>query len=101
MPMEDLPHNFSPYQTVYSFYHCALKSGLWDKILQYFVAKTCENACRTARPSYALIDLQSVKTIANSEERGIDGGKNERPQEACSRYHGKFACHNGSRSKYT
>jgi len=70
-----LPHDFPPYQTVYSFYRRAQKSGLWDKILWYLVAKTRENAGRTAQPSYGLIDSQSVKTVADSEERGIDGGK--------------------------
>ncbi len=70
-----LPHDFPPYQTVYSFYRRTLKSGLWDKILQYLVVKTRENAGRTAQPSYGLVDSQSVKTVAGSEERGIDGGK--------------------------
>ncbi len=70
-----LPHDFPPYQTVYSFYRRTLKSGLWDKILQYLVTKTRERAGRTAQPSYGLIDSQSVKTVADSEERGIDGGK--------------------------
>ncbi len=70
-----LPHDLPPYQTVYSFYRRALKSGSWDKILQYLVVKTRENAGRTAQPSYGLVDSQSVKTVAGSEERGIDGGK--------------------------
>ncbi len=97
-----LPHVFPPYQTVYSFYRRTLKNGLWDKILQYLVERTRERAGRTAQPSYGLIDSQSVKTVADSEERGIGGGKNERPQAAyCSRCHGKFACHNSARSKYT
>ena len=39
------------------------------------MVKTRENTDRTAQPSYAIIDSQSVKTVANSEERGIDGGK--------------------------
>ncbi len=66
---------FTIWDTVYSFYCHTLKSGLWDKILQYLVVKTRENAGRTAQPSYGLVDSQSVKTVAGSEERGIDGGK--------------------------
>ncbi len=73
-----LPHDFPPYQTVYSFYRRTLKSGLWDKILQYLVERTRERAGRTAQPSYGLIDSQSVKTVADSEERGIDGGKKQK-----------------------
>ncbi len=71
----ELPHDFPPYQTVYSFYRRTMKSGLWDKILQYLVARTREKAGRTTQPSYGLIDSQSVKTVADSEERWIDRGK--------------------------
>ena len=70
-----LPHDFPPYPTVWSFYRRALKSGLWDKILEHLVARTRENAGRSISPSYALVDSQSVKTTGASEERGIDGGK--------------------------
>jgi len=42
------------------------------------------NAGRKESPSYAIIDSQSVKTAAASEERGIDGGKNK-GQEAAHR----------------
>ena len=70
-----LPHDFPPYSTVHSFYRRARISGLWDKILEYLVKKTRTNAGRKENPSYAIIDSQSVKTVAASEERGIDGGK--------------------------
>ena len=70
-----LPHDFPPYSTVHSFYRRARISGLWDKILEHLVKKTRTNAGRKESPSYAIIDSQSVKTVAASEERGIDGGK--------------------------
>jgi len=70
-----LPHDFPPYSTVHSFYRRARLSGLWDKIMEYLVAKTRTDAGRSPEPSYGLIDSQSVKTVAASEERGIDGGK--------------------------
>jgi putative transposase len=70
-----LPHDFPPYSTVHSFYRRARLSGLWDKILQYLVVKAREDEGRKAKPSYGIIDSQSVKTVAASEERGIDGGK--------------------------
>ena len=35
-----LPHDFPPYSTVHSFYRRAIKSGLWDKILEHMVIKT-------------------------------------------------------------
>ena len=77
-----LPHDFPPYSTVHSFYRRARISGLWDKILEHLVKKTRTNAGREESPSCAIIDSQSVKTAAASEERGIDGGKNERQKTA-------------------
>ena len=66
-----LPHDFPPYSTVHSFYRRARISGLWDKILEHLVKKTRTNAGRKESPSYAIIDSQSVKTVAASEERGF------------------------------
>ena len=71
----NLPNDFPPYQTVYSFFSRAKESGLWDKILQHMVEKSRVNANRAPCPTYALIDSQSVKTVAASEKRGYDGGK--------------------------
>lgn len=75
-----LPHDFPPYSTVHSFYRRARNSGLWDKILQQLVRKTRTEAGRSPEPTYAIIDSQSVKTIAASEERGIDGGKKQKAE---------------------
>ena len=75
-----LPHDFPPYSTVHSFYRRARNSGLWDKILECLVIKTREDAGRNPDPTYAIIDSQSVKTVAASEERGIDGGKKRKAE---------------------
>jgi len=45
------------------------------KITEHLVTVTRMDAGRNPEPSYGLIDSQSVKTVAASEERGIDGGK--------------------------
>ena len=79
-----LPHDFPPYSTVHSFYRRARISGLWDKILEHLVKKTRTNAGRKESPSYAIIDSQSVKTVAASEERGIDGGKKRKAENGTS-----------------
>ncbi|GHU50228.1 hypothetical protein AGMMS49975_00830 [Clostridia bacterium] len=70
-----LPHDFPKYTTVSSFYQRAVKSGLWEQILDALVEKVRVEEDRNAAPSYALIDSQSVKTTSDSEERGFDGGK--------------------------
>ena len=79
-----LPHDFPPYSTVHSFYRRARIRGLWDKILEHLVKKTRIDAGRKENPSYALIDSQSVKTVAASEERGIDGGKKRKAESGTS-----------------
>ena len=73
--MAFIPHEYPPHDTVWSFYRRARDSGLWEKIMDALVKKTRENAGRNASPTYAIVDSQSVKTVAASEERGIDGGK--------------------------
>jgi len=44
------------------------------------VVKMREDAGRKAEPSYGIIDSQSVKTVAASEERGINGGKKRKDE---------------------
>ncbi len=70
-----LPHDYPPHDTVWSFFRRARESGLWEMIESALVRKTREKAGREASPSYGIIDSQSAKTVAASEERGIDGGK--------------------------
>ena len=73
-----LPHDFPPYSTVHSFYRRARITGLWNAILQPLVKQTRKKGGRKPQPSYGIIDSQSVKTVAASEQRGFDGGKKQR-----------------------
>jgi putative transposase len=79
-----IPHEFPPWPTVSSFYRRARLSGLWEKVLQSLVEKTRLKAGRAASPSYAILDSQSAKTISASEQRGIDGGKKRKGENATS-----------------
>ena len=79
-----LPHDFPPYSTVHSFYRRARINGLWDNILEHLVKRSRKNEGRKETPSYAIIDSQSVKTVAASEERGIDGGKKQKAENVTS-----------------
>lgn len=77
----NLPHDFPPYTTVSNFYHAAVKSGLWEKLLAALVAQTREQADKKAQPTYGIIDSQSVKTTGPAQERGIDGGKKRKDEK--------------------
>lgn len=46
--------------------------------------KTRTNSGREESPGYAIIDSQSVKTVAASEDRGIDGGKKRKAESGTS-----------------
>ncbi len=77
-----LPNDFPPYQTVYSFFSRGTRSGLWERILAGLVERTRRDAGKGAGPRYALVDSQSAKTVADSECRGVDGGKKRRGASA-------------------
>ena len=79
----NLPHDFPPYTTVANFYYAAIKSGLWEKIRATLVEKVRVTAGRNAKPSYAIIDSQSVKTTAAAEER-VDDGKKQKDANGTS-----------------
>jgi len=72
---EYLPRDYPPHNTVWSFFRRARDNGLWERIKDTLVKETRRRAGRNEMPSYGIIDSQSVKTVAASEERGIDGGK--------------------------
>ena len=57
---------------------------LFSASLKHLVKRTRTNAGRKESPSYAIIDSQSVKTVAASEERGIDGGKKRKAESGTS-----------------
>ena len=80
----NLPKDFPEWNAVYHFYSRAMTKGVWDAILRTLVEKTRQTAGRNPSPSYALIDSQSVKTVAASEERGIDGGKKRKGESGTS-----------------
>jgi len=54
------------------------KADYGGKIRAALVEKVRVAAGRTATPSYAIIDWQSVKAVSAAEERGIDGGKKQK-----------------------
>lgn len=79
-----LPHDYPKWSTVKSFYYRAIAKGIWEKVMRPLVKETRINAGRNENPSYVLIDSQSVKTTANANNRGYDGGKKQRGVSAIS-----------------
>jgi putative transposase len=79
-----LPKDFPPYQTVYTFFRRSKQKGVWHKALRSLVERRRVLSGRNANPSYAIIDSQSVKTVSASDERGFDGGKKQKDENAIS-----------------
>lgn len=79
-----LPHDYPKWSTVKSFYYRAITKGIWEKVMQFLVKETRTNAGRSETPLYSLIDSQSVKTTADANNRGYDGGKKRKDESAIS-----------------
>ena len=77
-----LPHDYPDWNAVKSFYYRAVENGTWEKVIQFLVKETRKKAGRSESPSYGLIDSQSTKTVYASDERGIDGGKKRKEENA-------------------
>ena len=74
-----LPNDLPNYVTVWSFYRRAVIAGKWEQTMALLVEKTRVKARQNPTPTYGIIDSQSTKTTAASENRSDDGGKNTHP----------------------
>jgi transposase len=57
-----LPHDFPPWQTVYSYLRRWQAEGVWQRIHHAVLMADRERAGREASPTAAIIDSQSVRT---------------------------------------
>lgn len=74
---EYLPHDFPPYKTVYDYYAKWEADGTTQTIHDLLREAVRTKKGRSASPSAAVVDSQSVKTSTNVPEdsQGIDGNK--------------------------
>jgi putative transposase len=71
-----IPSDFPPWRTVYEYQMAWRKTGVLRKIHQLLVKRVRRKAHKTALPSIAVLDSQSVKTGKMvSYDKGFDGGK--------------------------
>jgi transposase len=74
---EYLPHDFPPFKTVYDYYAKWEADGTTEVIHDELRRKVRKAAGRSAEPSAAILDAQSIRTSGNVPEssQGIDAGK--------------------------
>jgi putative transposase len=71
-----LPLEYGKWQLVYYYYQQWMRYGVLESLLYELVRKVRLTAGRTAEPTAAVIDTQSVKNAAGvSQQVGYDGGK--------------------------
>ena len=71
------PHDFAPYDTVFDHWQRWQERGVWQEAVAVLGTRWREQELGRARrvPRHAILDRQSVKSAAEGEERGFQGGK--------------------------
>ncbi|MEO0802854.1 MAG: transposase [Cyanobacteria bacterium J06642_2] len=72
-----LPHDFSPWQTVYGYFRRWSEWGVLDQLNRELTRRVRQQDARHEQPSLVIVDSQSVKQSAKGEQSKALMGVNE------------------------
>ena len=74
-PWRYIPHDLPPRSTVHYYFDKWTNDGTLEEVMRRLRERLRTRAGRTAQPTAAIIDSQTVKTVGASQDVGWDGGK--------------------------
>lgn len=84
-PWRNLPQDFAPWRTVYHYFRCWKRNGLWAQIPTHLREHLRQVGGRQRQPSAGIIDSQRVKGYRVQRRAGLRCGQaSQRAQTACS-----------------
>jgi len=70
-----LPHEFPPWQTVYTYFRNWQQDGTWESVHDFLRRKLRRKDGRAGSASAAIIDSQTMRAAEEPRDTGYDAGK--------------------------